>query len=66
MLASRANYEGEGPGGIYMVDVIVRKASLLERYFPGIHEGATVIPADVYNLAEPSRARGCKDTDRRR
>jgi len=42
-------HEDEGPGGIYMVDVIVRKASLLERYFPGIHEGATVIPADVYN-----------------
>jgi Lon-like protease len=45
--------EGEhdvpGPGGIYMVDVIVRKASLLERYFPGIHDGATLIPADVYN-----------------
>jgi PDZ domain-containing protein len=32
-----------------MVDVIVRKASLLERYFPGIHDGATVVPADVYN-----------------
>jgi Lon-like protease len=42
-------HEDEGPGGIYMVDVIVRKASLLERYFPGIHEGATVVPADVYN-----------------
>jgi Lon-like protease len=42
-------HEGEGSGGIYMVDVIVRKASLLERYFPGIHEGATVVPADVYN-----------------
>src|SRR4030095_3794131 len=42
-------HEDEGPGGIYMVDVIVRKASLLERYLPGIHEGATVVPADVYN-----------------
>jgi Lon-like protease len=36
-------------GGIYMVDVIVRKASLLERYFPGIRQGATVVPGDVYN-----------------
>jgi len=45
--------EGEhdrpGAGGIYMVDIIVRKASLLEKYFPGIHEGATLVPADVYN-----------------
>jgi PDZ domain-containing protein len=32
-----------------MVDVVIRKASLLERYFPGIHEGATVIPGKVYN-----------------
>lgn len=45
--------EGEhdrpGDGGIYMVDVIIRKASLLERFFPGIHDGATVVPGDVYN-----------------
>lgn len=45
--------EGEtdrpGDGGIYMVDIIVRKASLLERYFPGIHDGASLVPADVYN-----------------
>ena len=45
--------EGEhdrpGAGGIYMVDIIVRKASLLEKYFPGIHDGATLVPADVYN-----------------
>ena len=45
--------EGEhdrpGSGGIYMVDIIVRKASLLEKYFPGIHEGATLVPANVYN-----------------
>jgi PDZ domain-containing protein len=40
---------GDDDGGIYMVDVIVRKASLLERYFPGIHDGATLVPADVYN-----------------
>ena len=32
-----------------MVDVVIRKASLLERYFPGIHEGATLVPAKVYN-----------------
>jgi PDZ domain-containing protein len=42
-------HDREDDGGIYMVDVIVRKASLLERYFPGIHDGATLVPADVYN-----------------
>jgi Lon-like protease len=32
-----------------MVDVVIRKASLLERYFPGVHEGASLVPAKVYN-----------------
>jgi PDZ domain-containing protein len=31
-------------GGIYYVDVIVRKASLLERLFGGLHEGADLHP----------------------
>jgi Lon-like protease len=34
-------------GGIYFVDVFVRKASWLERLFPGIREGATIVPASV-------------------
>ena len=40
--------EGEKPdpngGGIYYVAVDVRKASLLEKLFPGIHDGATLVP----------------------
>jgi PDZ domain-containing protein len=32
-------------GGIYYVAVEVKKASLLERLFPGIREGATLVPA---------------------
>jgi PDZ domain-containing protein len=32
------------PGGIYFVDIFVRKASLLERLWPGIHEGAELVP----------------------
>jgi PDZ domain-containing protein len=31
-------------GGIYFVDIFVRKASLLERLWPGLHEGAEVVP----------------------
>jgi PDZ domain-containing protein len=42
-----------GPGGIYFVDVIVRKASVLERLLGGLHDGAElrrreeVVPAGV-------------------
>ena len=34
-------------GGIYFVDVFVRKASWLERLFPGLREGATIVPSSV-------------------
>jgi Lon-like protease len=52
---------GEDPkdgGGIYYVDVIVRKATLWERLFPS--EGATVVPA------ERVRPRGVSEAERRR
>jgi PDZ domain-containing protein len=35
------------PSGIYFVDIFVRKASLLERLWPGIHEGAVLVPASA-------------------
>ena len=34
-------------GGVYYVDVIVRKATWLERLFPGIHNGADLYPASA-------------------
>jgi len=34
-------------GGIYFVDVFVRKASWLERLFPGVRDGATIVPSSV-------------------
>jgi Lon-like protease len=37
--------EARDGGGIYFVDVIVRKASLLERLFGGLRDGATLHPA---------------------
>lgn len=42
---------GQDPtrGGVYYVDVIVRKATLLERLFPGIHDGADLYPANAVN-----------------
>ena len=34
-------------GGIYFVDIFVRKASLIERIWPGIHEGAELVPSSA-------------------
>lgn len=57
--------EGEKPlrdgGGIYFVAVNVRKASLIERVFPGIHEGSTLIPAEQLlppGISEETRREG--------
>jgi Lon-like protease len=34
-------------GGVYFVDVVVRKATLLERLFGGLHRGADLYPASA-------------------
>jgi PDZ domain-containing protein len=39
----------EDGGGIYMVDIVVRRARLFERLFPGLYDGASVVPGDVFN-----------------
>jgi Lon-like protease len=64
-VAPLVTVEGEKPdgdgGGIYYVNVVVRKASLLERVWPDVHEGATLIPGDQLNptgLSEAERRRG--------
>jgi PDZ domain-containing protein len=36
-------------GGIYFVDVILRRAKLFESIFPGIHSGASLVPARAIN-----------------
>jgi len=36
-------------GGVYFVDVVVRKATILEKLFGGLHKGATLYPADDVN-----------------
>src|SRR4051812_5202252 len=36
----KGGYDPTDSGGIYFVDVVVRKATLLERIFGGLHEGA--------------------------
>jgi len=45
--------DGEKPrmdlGGIYYVAVDIRQASRLEQLFPGLHDGATLVPKHVLN-----------------
>jgi Lon-like protease len=51
-------------GGIYMVDIFVRKASLLERLIPGIHDGASLVPAKNVNpigVSESQRIKQSQD-----
>jgi Lon-like protease len=40
---------GNDAGGIYFVDVIVRRATWMERLFPSIREGSTLVPAHALN-----------------
>ncbi len=57
--------EGEKPdtsgakGGVYMVDILIRKASRLEALFPSIASDGTLVPADALNPA------GVSESDRR-
>jgi PDZ domain-containing protein len=52
--------EGDGESGVYMVDVRVGRANLLERIFPSIHDGATLLPEQAVN------PQGVSDRQRRR
>ena len=41
-------------GGIYMVDILVKKATLAERAFPGIRDGSTLLPGSAVNPGKVS------------
>jgi Lon-like protease len=43
----QGGHAASGPGGIYFVDVIERRASELEKLFPWIHSDATLVPANL-------------------
>ena len=51
--------QGSDDGGIYMVDILVRRASLFERLFPQVHDGAELVSEDEFNPA------GLSETQRR-
>ena len=40
--------EPSGDGGIYMVDILVKRATLFEQLFPGLNDEATVV--DGYRI----------------
>jgi PDZ domain-containing protein len=42
---------GSAEGGIYMVDILVRRASLFERIFPQVYGDAELVPDEVVNPA---------------
>jgi PDZ domain-containing protein len=66
-LVEIANEDDAAPrdddGGIYMVDILVRKANLFERLFPGMNDGATLVPAEVLNPAGVSEQQRRKSSD---
>jgi PDZ domain-containing protein len=46
LVSVAGGHDRTGKGGIYFVDVVVRKATLLEQLFGGLHSGADLYPAD--------------------
>jgi Lon-like protease len=48
-LVSFAGSKQPTKGGVYFVDVVVRKATLLERLLGGLHHGADLYPASAVN-----------------
>jgi Lon-like protease len=38
-----------GPGGIYFDAIVIRRAKLFEKLFPGIHDGASLVNEDLIN-----------------
>jgi PDZ domain-containing protein len=45
----RGERRDQDGGGIYFVDVLLRKATLFERLFPGIRDGSSLVPAEAVN-----------------
>jgi Lon-like protease len=43
----QGGHEPKGPGAVYFVDVFERRATMLERLFPWIRSGATLVPANL-------------------
>jgi PDZ domain-containing protein len=49
LVSVKGEHRPRDGGGIYFVDVIVRRARLIESLFPSLRDGATLVPASVIN-----------------
>jgi PDZ domain-containing protein len=61
LVAVRGERPNTDAGGVYYVAVDVRQASVLEELFPGLQDGATLVPEQVFNpegVDEKERRRG--------
>ncbi|HEY7207675.1 MAG TPA: PDZ domain-containing protein [Gaiellaceae bacterium] len=45
LVTVKGGSDPKGPGGVYFVDVIEQRASLLDSIFPGLHQGSSLVPA---------------------
>jgi PDZ domain-containing protein len=45
LVSVKGGKDPTGPGGVYFVDLIEQRASLLDSIFPSLHEGSTLVPA---------------------
>jgi PDZ domain-containing protein len=45
----KGGHDPKGPGGIYFDAIVIRRAKLFERIFPGIHHGASLVDEDLIN-----------------
>lgn len=60
LVTIKGEKDSKDGGGIYYIAAIIRKAKLFEQLFPGIHEGATLVPGKQLNPP------GVNDRERRR
>jgi Lon-like protease len=47
LVSVEGGHDPRGPGGIYFVAVLEQRASLLDKIFPDIHDGASIVPAST-------------------
>jgi Lon-like protease len=47
LVSVEGGHDPRGPGGIFFVDVIERRASVLESLFPSLHSDGTLVPASL-------------------
>jgi Lon-like protease len=45
----RGGKDPTGPGQIYFDAIVIRRAKLFEKFFPGIHDDATLVPEEEVN-----------------